>query len=232
MSFPDHLFSAAWVHAAWVLYLLLLSRAVRTAPWRLLGDGVRGNVWWGALVVLTLFWSLKAGVKPGLSLHLLGATALTLMFGRALAIVGLSLVLAAVTLNAGLHGGDMAAGWQAFPLGALLLAVVPAFISQWVLRGAERFLPANLFVFFFVGAFFGAWLTVMATGLLSAALLWLAGIYGSELLLSEYLPFYLLLGFAEGWLNGACITLMVVYVPRWVASFDDRRYLWNQKTTE
>jgi uncharacterized membrane protein len=37
---------------------------------------------------------MKAGVKPGLNLHLLGATMFTLMFGRQLAIVGFSLVLA------------------------------------------------------------------------------------------------------------------------------------------
>jgi uncharacterized membrane protein len=42
-------------------------------------------------------------------------------------------------------------------------------------------------------------------------------------------PFYLLLGFSEAWLNGAAITLMVVYYPHWVGSFDDRRYLWQKK---
>lgn len=39
---------------------------------------------------------------------------------------------------------------------------------------------------------------------------------------------YFLLGFAEAWLNGALVTLMVIYVPRWVGSFDDRRYLLNK----
>ena len=57
------------------------------------------NVWLGTIVVLMLVWSMKAGVRPGLNLHLLGATVFTLMFGRQLAIIGLSIVLAAVTLQ-------------------------------------------------------------------------------------------------------------------------------------
>ena len=55
-----------------------------------------------------------------------------------------------------------------------------------------------------------------------------AAVYSASTLLDDYLPYYLLLGFAEAWLNGALITLMVVYVPHWVGSFDDRRYLLNK----
>ena len=33
---------------------------------------------------------------------------------------------------------------------------------------------------------------------------------------------------AEAWLNGALVTIMVVYLPHWVGSFDDRRYLLNK----
>jgi uncharacterized membrane protein len=188
------------------------------------------NVWFGALVMLTLVWSLKAGAKPGLNLHLLGATAFTLMFGRQLAIVGLGIVLAAVTFNASLKGaGSALDGWQPFALNALALTVVPVLVAHAVLRFVERRLPPNIFVFFFVAAFFGGALAAVSTGLVTGLLLWLAGAYSADLLFSDYLPFYALLGFAEAWLNGAAITLMVVYYPRWVGSFDDRRYLWQKK---
>jgi uncharacterized membrane protein len=50
-------------------------------------------------------------------------------------------------------------------------------------------------------------------------------VYPAPTLLDDYLPYYFLLGFAEAWLNGALITLMVVYAPHWVGSFDDRHYL-------
>jgi uncharacterized membrane protein len=58
--------------------------------------------------------------------------------------------------------------------------------------------------------------------------LWLAGVYPADMLFSDYLPAYILLGFAEAWLNGAAITMMVVYYPHWVGSFDDSRYLKNK----
>jgi uncharacterized membrane protein len=53
----------------------------------------------------------------------------------------------------------------------------------------------------------------------------LAGTYPVAYLLDEYLPYFLLLGFSEGWLSGMVITLFVVYRPQWVASFEDARYL-------
>jgi uncharacterized membrane protein len=58
--------------------------------------------------------------------------------------------------------------------------------------------------------------------------LWLAGVYSADKLFSDYFPYFALLGFAEAWLNGAAITLMVVYYPQWVGSFDDRRYLFKR----
>jgi uncharacterized membrane protein len=226
MNFPDGLFGDFWAYGAFVPYALLLLWAVRSAPWRRLADNTQMHVWMGAIVVLSLVWSLKAGAKPGLHLHLLGATTFTLMFGRQLALVGLSVVLAAVTLNAGLKG---VAGWQVFALNALALTVVPVFVAHAVLRFVERWLPPNIFVYFFVAAFFGGAAAVVASGLFSGLALWGAGVYSIELLMSDYLLFYFLLGFAEAWLNGAAITLMVVYHPRWVGSFDDRRYLWQKK---
>ena len=35
-------------------------------------DPSNWNVWLGMIVMLTLLWSLKAGVKPGLGFHMLG----------------------------------------------------------------------------------------------------------------------------------------------------------------
>lgn len=226
MNFPDGLFSDLWAYGAILPYTLALFWAIRTAPWRRLADSDQLNAWLGAIVVLTLLWSMKAGVKPGLNLHLLGVTTFTLMFGRQFALVGLSLVLAAMTFNASLRGVE---AWEAFALNALVLVVFPVCVAHAILRCVERCLPANLFIYIFGAAFFGAGICVVATGALASLLLLVSGTYTVELLLSEYFPFYILLGFAEAWLNGAAITLMVVYYPRWVGSFDDRRYLWQKK---
>ncbi len=221
MNFPDGLFAPAWAWGGLLPALAALGWATRTAPWRRLADGRQLHGWLGSIVVLTLMWSISAGVRPGLNMHMLGATALTLMFGRQLAIAGLGLVLAAVTVNGG-------AGWQAFALNALVLAVLPPFLAHAILRLMERLLPAHLFVYIFVGAFFGAAAAMILTGLAATLLLAAAGTYPLPMLLSDYFPYYILLGFAEAWMNGAAITLLVVYYPHWVGTFDDRRYLWNK----
>ena len=222
MNFPAGLFQDAWAWAAFLPVSIVLLWAISTAPWRRLTDSAQLNVWSGTIVVLMLMWSMKAGVKPGLNLHLLGAITFTLMFGRQLAIIGLAVVLAAVTINS----ANM--GWSAYALNALVMIVVPVFLAHAVLRLAERRLPANIFIFFFVGAFFNAALTTIATGLLTSSLLILADVYPANLVLNDYLPYFLLMSFAEAWLNGAAITLMVVYFPAWVGSFDDRKYLYKR----
>lgn len=225
MNFSAELFGNGWALGAFVLLAGVWAWCALTGPWRRLADPVQANVWFGAMVALVVVWHLNAGVRPGLGLHLLGATALTLMFGRQLAIVGLSIVLAAVMLNG---GADTPAAWQPYALNALVAAVFPCLAAHAVLRATERFLPANFFVYIFVAAFFGAAAVVVATGVVASLLLWLASVYPADTLLGEYLPPYLLLGFAEAWLNGAAVTLMVVYFPHWVGSFDDRRYLHNK----
>ena len=223
MNYPDGLFPDTWAYAAFVVLTFVWLWSIRLAPWRRLADSGQINVWLGAIVVLTLMWSLKAGVKPGLSLHLLGVTSLTLMFGRALAILGFSLVLAAVTFNGTItHSGI---GWQSYALNLLAMAVFPTFVSHAIWRLSERFLPANFFIYIFVAVFFGAALTMVLTGLFASTLLWLAGAYGWSYLMEDYFPYFLLLAFSEAWINGAAMTLMVVYFPHWVASFDDNRYL-------
>jgi uncharacterized membrane protein len=225
MNFPDALFPQAWALGAFVPLGAVWLWCLLTAPWRRLADSGQFNVWLGTVVLLVLVWSMKAGVKPGLNMHLLGATMFTLMFGRRLAIIGFSLVLAGVTLNNGLLGRP---GWEAYALNALVLAVLPVLMADAIRRAVDRWLPGNFFVYVFVTAFFGAAATVMATGLLACALLWLAAVYPAPTLLDDYLPYYFLLGFAEAWLNGALITLMVVYAPHWVGSFDDRHYLLHK----
>ncbi len=218
MNFPAGLFSDPWAFGAFVPLAAVWLWCLRTAPWKRLLDGAQSNVWLGTIVTLLLVWSMKAGAHPGLNLHLLGATAFTLMFGRQLAILGLSAVMAAVTFNGG-------AGWEPYALNVLVTAVFPCVFADMLLRIVERYLPPNFFVYTFGAAFFGAALAVVSTGFVSTLLLWLAGVYPADVLFSDYFPYYILLGFAEAWLNGAAITLMVVYYPHWVGSFDDRRYL-------
>jgi uncharacterized membrane protein len=225
MNFPEGIFSDGWTFGAYVPMVLVWLWCLRTAPWKRLADSRQLNVWLGTIVVLILMWSMKANMRPGLNMHLLGATMFTLMFGRQLAIVALSVVLAAVTFNTADVG---AIGWSPFALNALMMIVVPVFIAWGILQAVERWLPAHFFVYIFVATFFGAALNTVLTGSVATLLLGVAGVYPMDMLFGDFFLSYVLLAFAEGWLTGAAVTLMVVYCPDWVGTFDDRRYLWKK----
>lgn len=218
MNFAPDLFSTAWHFGAICCGAGVGAWVFRTAPWRRLLDGHQLNALLGASVILTLLWSMNAGVKPGLNLHLLGAMASTLIFGPQLALVVVALALAGITFNG-------SAEWAAYPLNLLVMGIVPVLVGRFYFRLVERWLPKHFFVYIFINAFIGAAAVVLVQGVVASMMLFAAGAYPADLLLSEYLPFFLLLGFAEAWLSGMALTLLVVYHPEWVASFDDRSYL-------
>lgn len=218
MNLTDNLLGDGWYWAAWAVWVPLFVRSLRRAPWRRLADASQLNVWLGMVVILTLVWSLKAGVKPGLDLHMLGATLFTLSFGPHLALVGLCLVTAGITLNG-------AADPFPFAANALMMAGVGVGLSQLCYRVFSSIFPKHFFVYIFANGFFGAALTIIGVGFCATLLLAVAGVYQLEYLLGEYLPYFLLLAFSEAWLSGMVITLFVVYRPDWVVTFEDSRYL-------
>lgn len=221
MNLPDHLLPAVWHWFGHVLFALVLIGSVRAAPWRRLKDGAQQNVWLGAIVVLLAVWSIKTGIKPGLNFHLLGATALTLMFGPHLAVIGLTVVLLGVTLAG-------SGGWQSFSVNALVTGVLPVWASFLCYRLVDTKLPNHFFVYIFLNAFLGAALAMSLTGLAATGLLAAAGPYPANYLLNEYLPYFVLMGWSEAMLTGMVMTMMVSYRPEWVCTFDDARYLRNK----
>ena len=218
MNLTDNLLGETWYWVAWVIWIPLFARSVRRAPWKRLGDAEQSNLWLGMVVLLVLLWSLKAGVKPGLTLHLLGANVFTLAFGPHLAFIGLCLVTLGITLNG-------AAGGFAYGANALLLAGFSVLMSYQMFKVLSNALPRHFFVYIFINGFLGGALVIVGVGLASTLILGGAGVYAWEYLFEEYFPYFFLLAFAEAWLSGMLITLFVVYRPQWVASFDDSRYL-------
>ena len=105
------------------------------------------------------------------------------------------------------------------------MVAVPVATAWFVLRVAERRLPPNFFIYVFVVAFFGAGFSLAAAGLAGATLLTSAAGLPAGLVFGEYVPYLLYLAFGEATLSGMILTLAVVYRPRWVATFDDARYL-------
>lgn len=218
MNLTDNLLGEAWYWVAWAIWLPCFAFSVWAAPWGRLKVSEQSNLWLGMIVLLTLLWSLKAGVKPGLTLHLLGANLFTLAFGPHLAFVGLCLVLLGVTLNG-------AAGHFAYALNALLLAGCGVFLSHFLFRIFSSFLPRHFFVYVFINSFISSAIVVVLIGVVSTALLSVAQVYEISYLFDEYLPYFLLLAFSEAWLSGMLMTLFVIYRPQWVSSFEDSRYL-------
>lgn len=222
MNLPDHLLPSAWSWLAYIFFGLVLGRAIYVAPWRRLQDNEALHLWLGSCVGLMLVWGfLKTGIKPGLNFHVLGATLFTLMFGPYLAIVGLSVVLLGVTLFG-------FSGWESFSINGLLMCGLPVAVSYAIFRLADSKLPNHFFVYIFVNAFIGGALAMAAVGLAVTALLALAGVYSVDYLTSNYLPYYLLMGWSEAVLSGMLATLLVVYRPQWVSTFDDARYIRNK----
>lgn len=190
--------------------------AVR-APWRTwLDRSDRQHAWLGSLVLLMFVWSLRAGVTPGLTVQFLLISALTLMHGWALAVVGAGVVLLADALQH--HNlADL-------PVNLLCSGIVPATVTWVVHRVVEARLPHNYFVYFFVTAFGGSFLAFVLAALAWLALLWASGAVPAAQVGDEYLLLPML-ALAEAFLNGLLMAVAVVYTPGWVASFDDRRYL-------
>lgn len=213
MNLPGQLLGDFWYWLAWGLWLPLMGLALRLAPWRRFKNGNFLNVWLGMIVVLILIWSMKAGIKPGLDLHLTGIMLFYLLFDLPLAFIGLNLVLLGITLN-----GSM--DCIAFALNGLIMAGLGSGFSFLIRRGVDYCFPRHFFVFVFLKGFFGAALVVMGIGLTFSLLYGVNAIYSWDYLLEEYLPYYLLLGFSEAWISGMVLTLMLVYRPEWVSSFD------------
>ncbi|WP_374604499.1 energy-coupling factor ABC transporter permease [Niveibacterium sp.] len=208
----------AW--AGGVLALAALIYEARQADWRTLISGpVLGRLL-GAAVMLMLLWSLKANLAPGFRLHLLGVTVAVLTFGRARAIFAIAIG----SLASAIGTSTELAAW---PFNFVLLGVLPAWLSHVADRLLQARLPNHLFVFIFANACAVSAACMLAVGV-GASLVQALGGAAIGPILEDYLPYFLLLGFAEAWLSGMAATLLVVFCPGWVASFDDRRYLLNK----
>lgn len=218
MNIPDGLLPDHWLYLGYALYALILPAALWRAPWKRLAGPGQLHVFLGTTVACMVVWTLKAGVMPGLNFHILGTSLLTLMFRWPLAVIAISAALLAATLTG-------ASGWHSFPVNALLMGALPAAVTWGVLRLVERKLPRNLFVYIFACGFFGAALAMAATGLVSAGLFVLSGVYSFEELAQQYLPYYLLMVFPEAILTGTFVALLVVYRPEWIWTYDEDAYL-------
>lgn len=221
MDFPVHLFPQALLWIANALMVGVVLVALRRAPLARLWNNEFTHVYFGACVVLLLLWNTRVGVLPALNFHLLGVTAITLMFGWAFAVFGVLVVTVGSIISQ--HGH-----WASIGLNALLMGCVPVLVSELLLREAQRRLPHNFFVYVYINGFLAAGLSILAACVLGALVTWLADAGSSRWLTYQYLPYLPLVFFSEAIVNGMIMTAMVALRPGWVASFDDKLYINNK----
>ncbi|MFP5408186.1 MAG: energy-coupling factor ABC transporter permease [Gammaproteobacteria bacterium] len=214
---PQSFYLIGWLGLAFLAWRWLMS-----GDWRRLAEPSKLNLFLAATVALLALWQIRTGIQPGLAFHLYGIAALTLMFGFWRATFSGVLILLA---NAAFGRGS----WNTLGVDALLVAALPAAVSWGVFRLLERRLPNHFFVYVLGNGFFGAALSVAAIGLATTAVMTVSGAYPLDYLLTHYTPYAtLLISWAEAFSTGMAITVMAVYRPAWLETFDDVKYIQNK----
>ena len=208
----------AWIATGWIAGVPVLLWALRTAPWTRLADGRFIHVFGGAIVCEIVLWTIRATIGGAFTFHLLGVTAFTLVAGPQLALIGSAI---AVPLQIAVHGGH----WGNAGIGFVTMAALPVAVAWTVHVTAQRRLPPNFFIYIFVGAFFGAAAALATGGIAAACALAFGAGLPADVVFGEYLPYLLFIAWGEAMLTGMTLTVLVVYRPQWVATFDDARYL-------
>lgn len=218
MQIAEEIFSLKLQWLIGSFYLLLLAYSICAANWQRLRDHEQLHVFLGSCVVLMLLWSVQAPVIAGLSFHLLGVTTVTLLFGWSLGILCSSIALVGVTINAG-------NGWAGLFVNGITLSVMPVTLTWLSLLLARAWLPTNFFVYVLFNGFLTAGLAALACGYLAAWLLVISGAFTLLQLKQSLLPFFPLMFLPEAVINGWLVTILVLYKPHWVGSFQDELYL-------
>jgi len=216
MQFSAGVLSSGLAWAAAVCAGLLLPLALNGLS-ALRGRPERLHLLLGSAVALAVLWSVHAKVDPGIALHVLGTPVVVLLLGWRLAMLAAALAEVALLIIGVTTPLAAPAGW-------LLSAALPGLVVLGVAWAARFHLPRNPFVFIFVCAFFGAALAVTATWLGAAALLAWSGQAspsGSGASLTAFLPLVL---FPEAFINGAMVSMLIVYRPHWVRLYDESFY--------
>jgi uncharacterized membrane protein len=217
MTIDGNLLSPLWIWVFSLLYGAALVAALKMAPWGRFRNPEQLHVYLGMVVALLLLWTMEIKVQPGLSFHLLGATAATLMFGWSLAVIAVSLALLGTCINSG--------GWEGFALNGILAGVIPVTLTQILLILVRAYLPRHFFIYVMVNGFLTAGIVGVVAGYLAAWILVLTGAYSFAQLEQTVLPFFPLMFLPEAMLNGWVMVVLVAQRPGWVYSFNDEQYL-------
>jgi uncharacterized membrane protein len=207
--------------AAWPVLLGFMSWNCIGAPWQLLLENCLIRVWAGATVLLAGLWWMQAGAHAGLTFHLLGLTAMVLMFGWRLAMISGFIAL-------GLLAGAGVYDWTAAGVNGLIGVVLPVLLADRLHGLIYQWLPKHFFIYLMVAAHFSSMLVIAAVIVSGGLVLLLLDAQSWARVGNDYLLFLPMIMLPEGFLNGAVLTMLTLLRPTWVRSFDDRDYIDGQ----
>ena len=218
MGMTENLLSTSQWIITLLLFLVILVRAVRSIDWPALRkDNALQHSFFGAAVVLGFVWQLRAGISPGLAIHIFGITVITLMLGWALAVLA-GLLALVITVITGREPLIM------FAANGLITVMVPAIVSHGIMLWERRRDFRNFFAYIFFCGFFGAGISVAAAGGVMCLMLWSCGVYTFDQLVHEYIRYLPLFMIPEGFVNGTFVTGLMVFHPDRLTTLDQRRY--------
>jgi len=220
MSFAQSVLAPWALVMTWLLSLGVIVWCLCLRPWRpLLEDTALQHRWMAATLAVMLMWQLRAQAVDWLTLHLVFTVLMTLVFKMPLALISnvmVNVAMVAIGRN----------DWSLMGANVLVTGIVPATVTGFVWRIVDRRLPDNLMVFLFACGFFGTALATLGGGLSTVALIIVAGTDPEAVYLAqEYARFLPLLMPSESFIAGMLLSILLVYHPSWVATFNDHRYI-------
>ena len=214
MNLVEEWLDLPWLVGGGLLFLSALVWAFKTAPWhKVQNDKGAQHVFLAATLVVFLVWQVGASLGSGITFHFLLMTTLVLMFGAQFAILAMSLALLGVVFQADL-------GVLALGINAVIMGLVPIFITVGLLKIARRYLEVNYFVYVFFNAFLAASIGVVVSLSLATLALWSSEVLSYAALKQVFIPFIPLMATPEGFINGMIIGALLMLKPHWVATFD------------
>ena len=218
MGLTDGLLSTWQILLTGLLFLLGLFMAFRDANWRRLRqEPALQHSFFGAAVVLGFLWQMRAGVAPGLSIHIFAMTTVTLMLGWGLAVFA-GLIASAISVITGNEPLAM------FPVNGFITVMLPALVSYLIVFWEREHGFKNFFAYIFFCGFFGAALSVAVAGSIMVGLLWFSGSYSWYELVHDYVRYMPLFILPEAIINGFVVASLMAFHPERLLTLDVRRY--------
>ncbi|MDN4503384.1 energy-coupling factor ABC transporter permease [Alteromonadaceae bacterium BrNp21-10] len=204
---------------ALLLYTVLLVTVIRQLPLQqLLTNNHTQHMIFGCTASIFCLWVFRTGIYSGLDVHFLWLTALTLILGFQWAIFSSALALISITLS----GGE---SWSMLGINGLLSCALPITVSYLCYSLSFHKLPRHFFVYIFVCSFLTGAVAIIAKMFALGGYYFFTDQYSWQIITDNYLILLTLLAFPEAMLNGMTMTLMVMYKPHWVFTFQDKFYI-------